>query len=350
MKKAEIAQLATGGQYQGRPLRGRLLETHISWVILSGQQAFKIKKSLKTSFLDFSTLALRRHFCQQEVALNSRFTTIYQGVLPIRFEKDQWLLGAGSGPVREYAVCMKRLQAGKRGDLLLQQGRLTAKGLQALAGILADFHRRATPIQTPFVLADARQLFADIEPATAWAEEQLGPRYSASIGEAIALSNDFLEQHAGRLQQRIAQGYKRDVHGDLHFGNIFMYARPILFDCIEFRDDYRQIDLLYEIAFLCMDLEAYEQPQLASSFLAAYTSRLPCFEEPEDWAIFEYFKGLRANIRAKVHALAARQAHSPEEREQQEKETARYLQLMLYYLRSASVQQPAGQRFSLFTP
>lgn len=125
----------------------------------------------------------------------------------------------------------------------------------------------------------------------------------------------------------------RDVHGDLHSGNIFLYREPVLFDCIEFNDQYRQIDVLYEIAFLCMELEFFGKKSLSAYLLKQYLKRFPCVESPEDKKIFTYYKCLRANVRAKVIALHLRQTRSPIERQQQKTILKKYLEMIRIYIR-----------------
>lgn len=122
------------------------------------------------------------------------------------------------------------------------------------------------------------------------------------------------------------------MHGDLHSGNIFLYRKPVLFDCIEFNDEYRQIDVLYEIAFLCMDIEAFHQKHLVKYFLLEYKKHFQCFETKEDEILFTYFKCLRANIRAKVHAMSAGQADTSDELAFHANETKKYLFLMKDYM------------------
>jgi hypothetical protein len=135
------------------------------------------------------------------------------------------------------------------------------------------------------------------------------------------------------MKERVKKGFKRDVHGDLHSGNIFLYKEPVLFDCIEFNDALRQIDLLNEIAFFCMDLDAHGQHSLGELFLKDYLKRLPCMVSEEDKHIFIYFKCYRANVRAKIHALAARQEHHGKGFRHHVFQLRRYLMLMKRYIR-----------------
>ena len=328
MKPDEVKSLAADGIFQNSPLLAKIEETHISWVLLSKKDVFKIKKPLKLSFLDFSTAALRQEYCEREVRLNNRFTDIYLSVLPVKFQDGQWFIGGNKGKTVDYAVHMKRMASSKRMDKLLSSGKVSEAVINSLAKTIADFHREAVRIVKPFDLTAARNLFNDLAEMEAFAQRNLKPEQAAVIGESIQWSNDFLKKHDRRMQQRIGQGFKRDVHGDLHSGNIFLYKKPVLFDCIEFNDVYRQIDVLYEIAFLYMDLEASGYQRLAKHFLNEYNRLLPCMPEKEDQSLFNYYVCLRANIRVKVHGIGARNAGSEEEKEHHTAEAGKYLSLM----------------------
>ena len=342
MKESEIKQLASHGIFQDKPVHGKVEETHISWVILTKYHAFKIKKPLKLSFLDFSSIQRRKHFCRREVSLNSRFTHIYQGVISIRVLNGKWCMDCEEGKLIDYAVQMKRLRLARRMNNLLRRRKVNEKNVESLAGVIASFHEKAKVINLPFSLVQAKNTFNDVNLIRKFVLEYLGVSFAKIIDRSIQWSNKFLKTHAKRFQQRIDLGFKRDVHGDLHSGNIFLYRRPILFDCIEFNDQYRQIDVLYELAFLCMDLEGFRQKHLAKIFLSSYTQKFQCFEGVEDYNIFRYFKCLRANVRAKVHAMGGAQTHDQQKIKQHARETAKYLTLMETYMES-NLQLPSTQ-------
>ncbi len=321
MKTEEVQQVAREGIYKGRRIEGQLIETHISWIILSEKWAFKLKKPIKLSFLDYSTLASRAHFCREEVRLNSRFSAIYDRCCPITHLNGNWYLDGKRGTVREYAVVMKRQPEEYRMDKLLKQGKVTEQQVKKLAEKMALFHRRQPAEMVPFQLTAAKALFADIvNPSLRYTAEQ-----RTFLKEAVRWSDSFLETHRGRFKERVQLGYVRDLHGDLHAGNVFLSEKPVLFDCIEFSKNIRTIDLLYEVAFLCMDLERYGEDSLAGSFMETYLKRIPILDTGRDASIFTYYKCLRANVRAKVLGMNP----TPERR----KEQACYLALMERYLR-----------------
>jgi hypothetical protein len=332
MNENEIKVLAKSGTFLSHRIQGRIEETHISWVILTKKYAFKIKKPLKLSFLDFSTLLKRKKYCFRELKLNQRFSPIYLNVLPVHSHNGSWCIGKGEGRIVEYVVQMKRMMLTKRMDNLLKKKKVRRSNIQSLANVIASFHSSAKVVRTPFDRNKAHTAFNDIRSLIALSKTHLGNEYVRIIQKAIDWSNGFLRIHAFRMRERISQGFSRDIHGDLHSGNIFLYKIPILFDCIEFNDTYRRIDILNEIAFFYMDLEAYNQGKLASIFLQEYQRYLPCFQTPEDSQLFVYYKCYRANVRAKVHAISAVQANDAETYKHHVKAWRTYLHLIQNYI------------------
>jgi hypothetical protein len=156
---------------------------------------------------------------------------------------------------------------------------------------------------------------------------------SSAIDRAIDSSDAFIEKHQGLFTTRLKAGFFRDCHGDLHSRNIFLLPDPQPFDCIEFNDEYRQIDVLNEVAFLCMDLDAFGRTDLADLFLDYYNTLFPTIRREEERRLFIYYKSYRANIRAKVNSLRARSAGNDEGRRLSLVEVAKYLALMDRYMK-----------------
>lgn len=332
MNDDEVRQLASKGFFDHKRISGKVETTHISWVILASKYAFKIKKPVKLSFLDFSTLELRKEYCERELLLNSRLSGIYLEVAPVRLVDGVWIVGGDEGDVHDYCVVMKRMATGKRMDNRLRAGEVTRSMIQKLAEVIAGFHNNAARIDTPFEVTVLGQTFNDIDSVKPFVVQKMGRDYGDIIDKSIAASDTFLHRHAVRLKQRSDLGFRRDLHGDLHSGNIFLYKKPVVFDCIEFNDQYRQIDVLYETAFLCMDLEAFGRRDLAEHFLTVYQKYFPCFQTMEDELLFVYFKSLRANIRAKVHAVAAEQAQTDDQLVVNRKKAERYMKMLAQYV------------------
>ncbi|MEZ4848718.1 MAG: hypothetical protein R3B93_08890 [Bacteroidia bacterium] len=305
MNRKQIIKLSQSGRFGGKPLSGQLIETHISWVILSEEYAIKIKKPMKYSFLDFSTLEKRRQICEKELMLNRRLTDIYLNVLAIT-EKDGCYFLGEEGQVLDYALQMKKLEASRKMDELIRGNHIRSEDISMLAEEIARFHQNATVIKTPFDKADFQTAFNDLQTISDWVLKRLGEKYAQLIERAIHYSDKFIKKHEQLFSERITQGYIRDVHGDLHAKNIFIYQKPIIFDCIEFNDKFRQIDVINEVAFFCMDLESFGKWEMSEAFMKQYLDLFPCIGKKEEEQLFIYYKSYRANVRAKVNARKQR--------------------------------------------
>lgn len=323
----------------GLPNFERLVETHISWVLLCTDFAYKLKKPLRLHFLDFSSLELRHSACQEELELNRRLEpAIYLEVLKVVNQEDQLRLVslAEPGDPRDYAVKMKRLQTDLELDLRLKGNMVSLGYMDKLAEKVARFHRNAHLISSEQAssnpnayMADFNDLFTELGTLLAcskFTEKELEGMRS--------ISDRFLESNAELLQTRAAAGMIRDLHGDLHTGNIFAYPEPVIFDCIEFNAHFRQVDVLNEIAFLLMDLEALGKHAHAEHFLRSYLTAFPeSMESSGCQQLLIWFKAYRANIRAKVNAIR----HSQQACESSAQAVAHYLQLMASYLRKLTL-------------
>ena len=331
-------------------------ETHVSHVLLAGDYAYKIKKPLNLGFLDFSTLARRRHFCEEELRLNRRLApNLYQAVVPIRMGPTGPRIGnvveqgpgpgegqgGGQGqpsssgvpatvddrdavgePVVEYAVRMARFPQEALLDGRLARGQLGPGEIDAVADQVAAFHGRiaravAGPYGTPAqVWAPMAQNFEQLRewlPGPAMAE-RLTALADWSQARAVSL--------AGFLEERLAGGWVRECHGDLHLGNIaWLEDGAVLFDGLEFNPGLRWIDVISEIAFLVMDLTERGRPDYARRCLNRY------LEGTGDYAglaLLAYYQAYRALVRAKVAALRATQ-EAPAEGGRELAEAERYL-------------------------
>jgi len=333
MRTCDVHDIAAHGFYEDVPLHGQVHETHISWVILTRHFAFKIKKPVRLDFLNFSTAALRKRFCDKELQLNRRFSEIYMTVLPVRRTAGIWHIGGpDDSDIVDYCVVMRRMAVSKRMDNRLIKGDVRDSEMVSLARTIAQFHHAATPIFTPFDVEQTRSVFNDILSVQNFIHVNMGERFGNIVYQSVRWSNSVLYRYRRRMHQRVEDGMKRDVHGDLHCGNIFLYKTPVLFDCIEFNDDFRQIDVLYEIAFLSMDMERYMKRHLADVLLREYSKHFPAFWDRADLQIFNYFKALRANIRAKVHVVQWQQISGQDHKAADSIAVARYLALLQQYV------------------
>lgn len=327
----QIRFILTAGAFPGRKQPVELVETHISWVILSPDFAFKIKKPVVFGFLDFGSAAKRKTFCEAEVQLNRRLAPdLYLGVLPVGGPPGQLAIDEKKRPVFDYAVQMRRIDNSRQMDILLGRQLVTPLHLEQLAAILAPFHRQAV-MAGPIVYHPGSHWadFAELYRFGADIEQQIGPSATEKMKHWRIVLPAFLAQHAGRLLARVREGFWVDGHGDLHAKNIFLTDKgPVVFDCIEFSAHFRQSDILNELAFLCMDLEARGHPDLAVIFLREYARLWDVFPTPADLALFRFFKAYRANVRLKVTLLELRQHPS----EKLEAQVRQYWALLESYL------------------
>ncbi len=278
------------------------VETHISHLFFVGDLVYKVKKAVRFSFLDYSTLAKRKFCLQEELRLNRRLApSVYLGILPISHESGSWQLGNDVRPV-EYALVMRRLPEKRILDFLLGRDRVTPEMMRCLAEILVPFHAEAATggrINSegdPAVIVDRwdRNL-ADIR---LFVDQLL----DADSFEALKdFGSYFIAKHQDLLVCRVREGRIREVHGDLHCGHICFAPEGIqIFDCVEFNPRLRCCDVASEVAFLVMDMESRGAGALAQDFLNRY------MELTNDHALsllLPFYKCHRSLIRGKVEAL-----------------------------------------------
>jgi aminoglycoside phosphotransferase family enzyme/predicted kinase len=284
-----------------------VLETHISYVLLTGDYAYKIKKAVAFGFLDFTTLAARRFFCKQELRLNRRLApALYLDVVPITGSVDAPQLG-GDGPALEYAVRMREFPQSALASVLLARGELGAADIDALATTVAAFHaaidiaEAAGPFGTPDgILRFARRNVQEIASLLATDAER------REIDDLRCWTESEHARLRPAFEQRRDHGFVRECHGDLHLGNIARVDDElVIFDCIEFNEEMRWIDVLSEVAFTVMDLEDRARADLARRFLNAYLERTGDYA---GLALLPFYLAYRALVRAKVALLRAAQA------------------------------------------
>lgn len=284
----------------------RVLETHISWVLLTGDFAYKIKKPVNLGFVDFSTLEKRRHYCEEELRLNRRLAPdLYLEVVPIRGTAATPHI-AGEGPLLDYAVKMREFPQDALASQLIKRERFGAVEVDALAALVADFHAAAAPARsgerfgTPeTVCAAALQNFEQMMPRVRFARDK----------ETVQLLREWTEREFQNRREELAARKRaqrvRECHGDLHLGNIVVTdGHPVPFDCIEFNDALRWIDVLSEVAFAVMDLHDRGRPDLGWRFLNRY---LEATGDYDGMAVLRFYLVYRALVRAKVHLIRSQQ-------------------------------------------
>ena len=297
-----VAALRASLRAQPPGLEVGLIETHISFVLLAGPWAFKIKKAVNLGFLDFTTLAQRRFYCDEELRLNRRIApSLYLEVLPVTGSVAQPVLG-GAGPPLDWALKMRAFAQDGLWDRLATRGALQPAHIDALAQALLALHRDADvagpdalfgqPAEVRAPVLDSLQALAALcrTPAE---REQLA---ALAAWEATA----FAALH-GVLAQRGAGGFVRECHGDLHLGNVTQHdGRSTMFDGLEFSAALRWTDVMSDLAFMAMDLQAHGLPRLAHRFVNAYVEG---GGDVPGLRVLRYHGVYRALVRAKIAAL-----------------------------------------------
>ena len=282
----------------------RVVETHISWIVLTGHYAYKIKKPVHYDFLDARTLDQRRELCAEELRLNQRLAPhLYLDVLPVTREHGELHIG-GSGPAIEYAVRMHEFDPTQELSSQLDAGVVTPEDLTSLATSLADFHRDAAIASPDSAFGEVAAVRGQILDNLPVLEQHFAaPEDLASIRHLDDWLQRSLTEAAPLIAQRKRGGNVRECHGDLHARNIVRWRRKWLpFDCIEFNPDLRWIDVMSDVAFLFMDLAAHDRQDLAHVFLSGYMEETGDYEGLRLLPLYAVYRAL---VRAKIDALAA---------------------------------------------
>ncbi len=284
-----------------------VIETHISWVLLTGDFAYKIKKPVTLGFCDFSTLEKRERFCREELRLNRRLAPhIYLDVVAISGTPERPQLD-GSGTPIEFAVKMRQFPQHALLSDVLARGELLPQHVDQLASEIAELHSNAevalsgnrfgslSSIRDPMV-----ENFEHLLKSRA-----VGPSRPTVERLKVWSEREFeLRQETFTVRKR--NGFVRECHGDLHLGNLILEAQRVtLFDCIEFNEDFRWIDVMNEVAFVVMDLEDRGRADLAHLCLNAYLERTGDYA---GLAVLPFYSTYRAMVRAKVDCIRAEQA------------------------------------------
>ena len=309
MTPSLIAALMKPVAYDHPVKKCELIETHASWVILTGTFAYKIKKPVNLGFLDFSTLEKRRICCEEELRLNRRLAPeIYLGLAPVfgTAERPKW---SGSGQAIEYAVKMAQFPQEAQLDRALASNNLQPRHIDAFARLIAQFHRQIAVAGDDSSFGNPDHIRKPVQ------ENFIQVRRNISEGtvlETLAELEDWARTGLNVLEpvfvRRKSGGYIRECHGDLHLRNLaWVGDAPVVFDCIEFNPDLRWIDVISDAAFLVMDLQDRRRPQLAQRFLNLY------LEHTGDYGglrVLPFYLAYRALVRAKVNAIRARQSQT----------------------------------------
>src|SRR5271168_1275664 len=319
-----IAFLGEPSSYGPAIERVDIIETHVSLVFLAGDHAYKLKRAIEYPYLDFSTPEHRRRACEAELALNRRTApTLYLEVRALGRMPDGKIGFAGNGPAIDWVVVMRCFEQSSLFDALAQTGGLSARLMNELAGHIADFHAMAER-RFDYDGAAALTDIAETNHRRLVATHHVG--FAPDCIDAIRASSlQRLAAVGGLLDRRRAAGKVRRCHGDLHLRNICLLdGKPTLFDCLEFSEALASIDVLYDLAFLLMDLVHRGLTDFSNLVLNRY---LDLTDEDDGLAAMPLFLSQRAAIRAHVTATAVDRAAHAESRLEMAVEARRYLDL-----------------------
>ncbi len=281
--------------------RVQVLQTHISWLFLTDEFVYKLKKPVNFGFLDYTTLEKRRAMCEREVKLNSRLCPgLYLGVEEIRDDKGTLALG-GSGKTVEVVVKMVRLPEERMLRRVLARGEGNSELFARLARALATFHGHSRVHGDTALLKDLVGVKHNCDENFAQTEKYIGALVSPATHTFLRTATElFCRRHPRLFDRRVRQGRIVDGHGDLHLDSICATDPVCMFDCIEFNERFRILDVAEEVAFLAMDLEFEGYAPFARAFVDSYVAAC---EDRELALLLDFYKAYRAMVRAKVHSF-----------------------------------------------
>ena len=300
---ARVRPFADPAFYPHRPDSVELIQTHISWVFLAGEYVYKVKKPVNLGFLDFRTLARRRRVCREEVRLNQRLApNAYLDVVSVTRAGGAYRLG-GDGRTQEVAVWMRRLPADRMLDRLVHAGQADHRLMEDIGRLIAEFHARAAtgPSIAHFGEEGAirRNLAENLARTGRFPPEVLPLDLRRTV---VGFLRGSLSAGRRRFAERVRAGRIRDCHGDLQAQHVCCTDPVQVFDCIEFNHRFRYGDTAGELAFLAMDLDSLDRPDLALDFVNAY---LDASGDYTAVPLLDFYRAYRAWIRGKVHGLQA---------------------------------------------
>ncbi|MEC4984463.1 MAG: AAA family ATPase [Oscillatoria sp. PMC 1068.18] len=299
----------------------KLFQTHVSYVLLTGDFAYKVKKAVNFGFLDYSSVGKRKHFCAEEIRLNQpNATEIYLEVLPITQKDEKFVLNGAGEPV-EYALKMRQFPQTALMSEMYQEGKLTTELMADLGRVVAEFHRQTPTNDYIRSFGEIEQISAAFNENYEQTDKYIGkPQTQQQFAETKEFSDTFFAERTDLFAQRREEDKIRECHGDLHLRNICFWNDKIcLFDRIEFNEPFRFVDVMYDIAFAVMDLDARGNKDFGNAFLNAY------IEETGDWEglrVLPLYLSRQAYVRGKVISFLLDDPGVPETDKQEAAKTA----------------------------
>ena len=324
--------------YPHRPPKIELVQTQMSFIFLTGEYVYKVKKPVNLGYLDYTTLEKRHFFCQQELELNRRLCPdVYLAVVPITMSLRGAKRGSnlveveGQGETIEYAVKMKQLPQARMMDVLLPRGEVTPEMVARVAENLAEFHKKAETNEEIAAFGKLDIIRHNCDENFAQTEKYIGLTIPRAKYELIRdYTDSFIKGNADLFEKRVSEGRIRDCHGDLHAAHVCFTDEICIYDCIEFNDRFRYCDVASEIAFLAMDLDRYGRAGLSRHLVNTYVG---LSHDEGLLRLLNFYKCYRAYVRGKVESFKLDDLLIPQSEKAKALESARsYFQLAESYV------------------
>jgi aminoglycoside phosphotransferase family enzyme len=329
VQKQVVEALMKPEAYDEDPGQIELVQTHISFVFLTKNFVYKVKKAVNLGFLDFTTLEKRRFFCEKELELNRRLCgDMYVEVVPIN--KSNIIKIKGKGETVEYALKMKRIPQEKMLSELLRKNKVDNELIGRIAKTIADFHSKAETNRRISEYGSLAIIKINWKENFEQTEEYVGKTISMKDFKLIREKvEDFMKNNVALFEKRMKEGRVRDCHGDIHSGNIFVTDRVYIFDAIEFNERFRYSDVASDVAFLAMDLDFKERTDLSGFFVEKY---IEYSGDSELTKLLPFYKCYRGYVRGKVLSFKLNDPNvGSEEKSKAMKEANAYFKLAATY-------------------
>ena len=317
--------------YPEVPKHIEMVQTQMSFVFLTDDYVYKVKKPVNLGYLDYTTLEKRHFFCQREIELNRRLSPeVYLGVVPISQERGDIFMG-GRGEVIEYAVKIRRLPQEEMMNVLLANNQVSLEMVARVAEKLVEFHDKAETNTTISAFGELDAITQNTEENFTQTKKYISSTIPQEKYRRIkAYTDNFIEKNASLFHKRIQDDRIRDCHGDLHAAHICFANGVYIYDCIEFNDRFRYCDVASEVAFLAMDLDHYGRADLSHSFINAYVDSS---KDKRLLKLLNFYKCYRAYVRGKVESFKLDDPYISEEEKTKVLAIARrYFQLAESYI------------------
>ena len=326
------AQELNRESFPNKPQELKVLQTHISYVFIADEIVYKIKKPVNFGFLDFTTLELRKLYCEKEVELNRRLCPeIYLGTVPVSLTQEGYKVEDNSNVI-EYAVKMKRLPENGMMQKILKNRALTEKHIDLIVDLLVPFYKSAKTGKGVEEFGSIETVSFNTEENFTQTEGFVGKTLNRwRYNQIVSWTRNFIKENASLFEKRIKEGFIREGHGDLYSANICFddVKKVYIFDCIEFNERFRSGDVASDIAFLSMDLDFHDYKELSEYFVKIYVEKSG---DRDLLKLLNFYKCYRAYVRGKIGCFTSMdKALTEEQRKSALNKAQKYFDLAYLY-------------------